>query len=156
MGRASRKRAAKRAGTFVEPEPKRTDRRPPPRPRQPFSWARAKNFILYGVVVLVVATLALSALPDPWRVPGAGIAYAVATLAVIVYLVMHRGWAAMRRRVGIVGLITAGVAAAGIALALFVKGSLATNPLIGILLGLLLAGTGRTLFPPEGEPTTGS
>jgi hypothetical protein len=147
LGRASRKRASKRAGTYVDPRPEKEEKAAP-RPRQPFSWARAKNFIIYGVAVLLASTLALSALPEPWALVGAGGVYALVTAGVIVNRTMLVGWAGVRRRAGIVGLIALGVAVAGYALS-FMKQPLVSNPFFGVLLGVLLAGSGRTLFPMD-------
>jgi hypothetical protein len=149
LGRASRKRASKRAGTYVDPHPPK-ENKPAPPPRQPFSWAKAKNFVIYGVAVLLASTLALSTLPSPWQVAGAAGVYLAATLGVIVYRTAQWGWPAMRRRTGLVGLVALGVTAAGWGLS-FMKRPLVNNPFFGVLLGILLAGTGRILFPPEGD-----
>lgn len=151
MGRASRKRAAKRAGTYVDPHPPSEKTKSAPPPRQPFSWAAAKPFIIYGVSVLMATTLALSALPEPLRIGGAAAVYVLATAGVIVQRTLSRGWAAVRRSAGIVGLIAVGVGAAGFGLS-FMKQPLALNPFLGALLGVLLAGSGRVLFPTDARP----
>ncbi len=150
MGRASRKRASKRAGTYVEPHPPAEKSKPAP-PRQPFTWATAKNFIMYGLALLVAITLALGSLPAGWQIGGAAAAYVVATAGVIVYRVYGRGWASVKRAAGICGLIALGVAAGGFGLS-FMKQPLASNPFVGALIGVLLAGSGRVLFPTDGQP----
>ncbi|HVB09355.1 MAG TPA: hypothetical protein VNM16_03190, partial [Bacillota bacterium] len=105
--------------------------------------------IIYGVAVLLLSTLAISSLPNPWQLVGAGGVYVVATLGVIIYRTVQAGWASVRRSASIVGLIALGCLLAGWGLS-FMHGTLVTNPFFGVLLGLLLAGTGRVLFPTDG------